>query len=102
MEVSVLTLFPDLHKVFWDTSLLKKAQEKVLVSVDIKNLLDFCEPKKRIDAPSFGPGAGMLLKPEVIEKGIKLQEDKSGKAFKIFFSPAGKKMTPGRLKRLAD
>ena len=101
MNVSILTLFPKLYEAFWDTSLLSKAKEKGLLSADIKNFLDFCAPKQRVDSPSFGPGAGMLIKPDVVEQAISEQEAKHGKSLKIFFSPAGKKLTPLFLKDLA-
>ena len=94
-------MFPKLFEPFWDTSLLAKAKEKSILSSDVKSFLDFCGPKKRVDAPSFGTGAGMLIKPEIVETAIEAQEAKYGKAYKIFFSPAGKKATPTLLKSIA-
>ncbi len=55
-------------------------------------------PKERIDAPTFGHGAGMLIKPEVVERAIQEREQLHGKAFKIFFSPQGKKLDQDLLK----
>lgn len=92
MKISVLTLFPELYKPFFETSLIKRAQEKGILDVNIKSLFSFVAPKERIDAPTFGHGAGMLIKPEVVEKSIFSQEETLGKAFKIFFSPQGKKL----------
>jgi tRNA (guanine37-N1)-methyltransferase len=98
MKISVLTLFPDLYEPFISTSLIKKAQEKGIVSFDISSLLAQCAPKERIDSPIAGHGAGMLIKPEIVEKSIEKQQASFGKSFTIFFSPHGKTLTQDVLK----
>lgn len=98
MKISVLTLFPDLYQPFVSTSLIKKAQEKGIVSFEINSLLSYCAPKERIDSPIAGHGAGMLLKPEIVEKAIETQQTSFGKSFNIFFSPHGKTLTQDVLK----
>lgn len=100
MKISILTVFPELYQPFIQTSLIGRAEQKGIVSSDIINFFDFSEPKERIDAPSFGPGAGMLIKPEIVQKAIESQESKHGKAFKVFFSPQGKKLTQKVVKDL--
>ncbi|GMU19236.1 MAG: hypothetical protein AMXMBFR12_04280 [Candidatus Babeliales bacterium] len=101
MKISILSVFPDLYCPFLDTSLIKRAQEKKLVSFDLADFFSFVAPKERIDAPTFGHGAGMLIKPEVIEKAIEAKEAAHGKAYKIFFSPHGKKIDQEYLRTLA-
>ena len=65
MNISVLTLFPELYKPFFDVSLIKKAQEKGTISCHVNNLLSYAQPKSRIDDNTFGHNAGMLIKPEI-------------------------------------
>ncbi len=101
MKISILTVFSELYEPFLRTSLVRKAQENNLVTFDVANFFSHVEPKQRIDAPTFGHGAGMLIKPEVVEKAVDAQEKKHGKAFKIFFSPQGKKLNQNLLKKLA-
>ena len=101
MRISALTLFPALYDPFIKTSLPARAVEAGIVSFSIEDMFALSAPKKRIDSPTFGPGAGMLLKPEVIEKGIHEQEAKYGPAYKIFFSPKGKKLDQPMLSKLA-
>lgn len=101
MNISILTLFPELYETFTTTSLVGKAQQTGRVSFDITSLMSFCAPKQRVDAPAYGPGAGMVIKPEVIQQGIEQQEKKHGKSFNIFFSPQGKKVTQPFLNDLA-
>ena len=92
MKISILTLFPNLYDQFLKTSLVARAQEKNIVQFNVSSFFSYTEPKKRIDAPTFGPGAGMLLKPEIVEKAIDDNDSKSGVSYKIFFSPHGKKL----------
>src|SRR5579871_559261 len=92
MKISILSVFPDLYGPFLQTSLIKRAQDQGLVSFYLSSFFSQVSPKERIDAPTFGHGAGMVLKPVVVQKAITDQEAQRGKAFKIFFSPHGKKL----------
>lgn len=100
MNISVLTLFPDLHKAFSEQSLLKKAQEKELMSFSTYNLLDYAQPGKRIDAPTAGHRSGMVLRADYTEKAVDDCEKTHGKAFKIFLSPQGKKLNQRSVQEL--
>lgn len=102
MDISILSVFPEIYDSFLSTSLLKRAQENKILSFKLESFFSFVAPKERIDAPPFGPGTGMLIKPEVVQKAIEHQEAQYGKAFKIFFSPQGKKLNQKSLQRLAD
>jgi tRNA (guanine37-N1)-methyltransferase len=89
MKLSIVSLFPHLYEPFLATSLVRRAQEAGIVNVQIESLFAFCAPKERADGPTFGHGAGMVLRPEVMERAIESQEKLYGKAYKIFFSPQG-------------
>lgn len=102
MNISVLTLFPELYKPFFDASLIKKAQEKGLVSCHTNNLLSYAPPKSRVDDNTFGHNAGMLIKPEIIEQAVVAGEAALGSAYKIILSPQGKVMTQPRLQELYE
>lgn len=93
MKISLITLFPELYGPFLQTSLLRRAQEKGAIMCDVVSMLQVCAPKERVDAPTFGHGPGMLIRSEVIERIVEKQEKEYGPAFKIFFSPHGKKLT---------
>lgn len=102
MNISILTLFPDLYTEFLKASIIGKAEEKKLINTQLVNFLSFCAPKERADSPTFGPGPGMLLKPEVVQAAIESQEKKLGPAYKIFFSPHGKKLDQSNLKKISE
>lgn len=102
MNISVLTLFPELYKPFFEVSLIKRAQEKGTISCNVNNLLSYVQPKVRVDDTTFGHNAGMLLKPEIIEQAVDASERDFGKAYKIILSPQGKTLTQPRLKELYE
>lgn len=92
MNISILTVFDQLYEPFVHTSLVGRAQEKGIVHIDVQSFFAYVQPKERIDAPTYGPGAGMLIRPDVVQKAIEDKEALHGKAFKIFFSPRGEKI----------
>ena len=102
MNISILSVFPELYDSFLKTSLIKRAQERDLVHITTDSFFSYVPPKERIDAPSFGHGSGMVIKPEVVERAIANNEQLRGAAFKIFFSPQGRKLDQDYLKELAS
>jgi len=101
MNISIVTQFPKLYEPFLETSIIGRAQREGRVQFNCADLFSFVRPKERVDAPAFGHGVGMLLRPEVVEKAIVAQEKAHGPAYKIFFSPQGKRLTQNDLVRLA-
>ncbi len=102
MNISILTLFPDLYQAFLDTSLIGRARQSGILNVELVNLFNFARPGQRIDSPTFGHGAGMLLKPEIVAQAIDQHESQQGKAVKIFFSPQGRKLDQRVLQELSQ
>jgi len=101
MNISILSVFPQIYDSFLQTSLVRRSAESGVISFDRAAFSDFVLPGTRIDAPTFGHGAGMLIKPKVVQKAIESKEKQFGKAFKIFFSPHGKKLDQNLLKKIA-
>jgi tRNA (guanine37-N1)-methyltransferase len=93
MNISVFSVFPQLYEPFVHTSLIKRAQDDRLVSLTIQSYVSLVEPKTRIDAPTYGPGAGMLIRPDVIQKAVEVHTAEYGTPYTIFFSPQGTKLT---------
>lgn len=89
MIISIITLFPNLFTNFLETSIVKRALEKNILKINIENMLHFSLPKVRVDAPTVGPGPGMLIKPDIIKSAICAAEERFGPGFKIFFTPQG-------------
>lgn len=100
MKISVITPFPGLYEPFFATSLVKRARDVGAIETQTYDLFSYVPPKQRIDGPTFGHSAGMVIKPEVIERAISDGESRYGAAYKIFFSPRGKKLNQKLLKSL--
>lgn len=67
MRCAVLTLFPDMVAPVLSQSMLKRAKEKGLLEVSVRNLRDFTfDRHKTADDVPYGGGAGMVMKAEPI------------------------------------
>ncbi len=101
LTISIITVFDELYSSFLKTSLIGRAQAEGKVSFNVLKLSDFCEPKERIDEPTCGPGAGMVLKPEVMQRAIQAAGAKYGPGYTIFFTPQGTPLTQQILRHTA-
>ena len=99
-EFNIITLFPSVFKDYFNTSIIKRAQEKKIIRIKIFNLRDFALDKhKTVDDKPYGGGAGMILKVDVIYRAIKaLGKIQKPKAKIILFTPRGKQFN----QRLAE
>src|SRR3990172_9339420 len=77
MRIDIISAVPDLLLSPLNTSIIKRAQDKKKVSIQLHNLRDYAFDKhKQIDDKPFGGGPGMVLKPEPFFECIeKLQQD---------------------------
>jgi tRNA (guanine37-N1)-methyltransferase len=100
MQVDILTLFPEMFQGPLNESLLKKAQEKGLLSLNIVNLRDFTSDKHRTaDDTPYGGGAGMVMKVEPIHKAV--SSKRTAETTIILMCPTGKLLTQEKVKELA-
>lgn len=100
IKISIITVFPELHENFINTSLIQRATEQGIVQFNLVRFSDMCQPKERIDEPTVGHGAGMIIKPEIIQKAIDQCQEKWGLGFKIFFSPQGQRLDQRNLSKI--
>jgi tRNA (guanine37-N1)-methyltransferase len=71
MEITILTIFPEMFISPFSESIIKRAQEKNLININIIDIRDFTKDKhKSVDDYSYGGGPGMVLKPEPIIDAI--------------------------------
>ncbi len=92
MRFHIITIFPEMFDSYLQESILGRAVKDKKISIKFYNPMDFCEPKKRVDARPYGGGPGMVLRPELFLKAfskIKIKDKKKTKI--ILFSPSGKK-----------
>ncbi|MBR2479890.1 MAG: tRNA (guanosine(37)-N1)-methyltransferase TrmD [Clostridia bacterium] len=100
MRISVLTLFPEMYSVL-NESIIGKALEKELFSVDIHNIRDYSKNKhKKCDDYPFGGGAGMVMTPQPLHDSI-TSVDPNHEALRIYLSPKGQTLNQKIVKELA-
>ncbi|MCR4661936.1 MAG: tRNA (guanosine(37)-N1)-methyltransferase TrmD [Clostridia bacterium] len=100
MIINVLTLFPEMYKVF-DSSIIGKALEKQLFTLNITNIRDYSLDKhKRTDDYPYGGGVGMIMTPQPAHSAINAV-DPEHKALRIYLSPKGKKLDQTKVVELS-
>jgi tRNA (guanine37-N1)-methyltransferase len=93
LSFEVLTLFPGILAGPLKESILKRAQDKGLLSVRLWNIRDFTEDKHRTaDDSPYGGEAGMVMKPEPIFRAVEaVKQGHPGEEFKtVLLSPQGR------------
>jgi len=94
MQIDIITIFPEMFKEVFDSSIIKRARIKKIVEINIHNLRDYTSDKhKKVDAPPYGGGPGMVMMPEPIFKAVEavLRKDiKRKKQRVVLLSPQGR------------
>lgn len=91
MRIDIISVLPELIESPLDHSIVKRAREKGLATVNIINLRDFADDNyKSVDDYPFGGGSGMVMTIEPIYKAI--QKLKSEREYDeiIYTSPDGR------------
>ena len=77
MNFKVLTLFPELFPGPLKHSILGSALKKIF-SIEAINIRDFATNRaKTVDDKPYGGGAGMILKPDVLQRAYNFVSKKS-------------------------
>ncbi|MEK4522615.1 tRNA (guanosine(37)-N1)-methyltransferase TrmD [Psychrobacillus sp. FSL W7-1493] len=103
MKIHILSLFPEMFTGVFNSSILKKAQDKNEVSIDVVNFRDYSGNKHhQVDDYPYGGGAGMVLKPEPIFNAIEaLPPSSSGNRRIILLCPQGERFNQQKAEELA-
>jgi tRNA (guanine37-N1)-methyltransferase len=65
VKFHVLTLFPEIPRAFFESSIMAKAVSRGIIAYNLVNIRDFALDKhKTCDDSTYGGGAGMLMLPE--------------------------------------
>ena len=100
---TVLTLFPEMFASPLAHSILKKAQEKQLIAINLVNIRDFTNDKHRVtDDYPYGGGQGMVMKPEPLVAAIECAKSGAPVTRVILLSPAGARFDQATAARLAQ
>jgi len=99
-SATILTLFPEMFPGPLGISLLGKALEKNLWSLDVRDIRDHGLGKHRtVDDTPSGGGPGMVMRADVAAAAIDAV-DRAGRPL-IYLSPRGKHLDQARVRKLA-
>ena len=102
MRIDIITILPELLKSPFEASIMKRAIDSGLVTVNFHNLRDFTSDNyKSIDDYQFGGGAGMVMMIEPIDKCIsKLRNERNYDEI-IYMTPDGETLNQGIANQLS-
>ena len=90
MRIDIITCLPKLLESPFGDSILKRAQSKGLVKVEVHDLRDYAKNKqKQVDDYAYGGGAGMVLMIEPIASCIDKLKSQRNYDEIIYMSPDG-------------
>lgn len=93
MRFDVLTLFPELIQSHMDFSIMKRASEEGIISVNSINPRDYTLDKhKKVDDTPYGGGAGMVLMPQPYVDAYEAVE-KLSNSITLMMTPQGEPFT---------
>ncbi len=107
MQVNILTIFPDYFVSPLQTSILKRAQTKDAIEVNVVDIRDFASDKHHTtDDRPFGGGPGMVMKLAPIEQALRslnlgLGQPRTASSKVVLLSARGKKIDQSKVRELA-
>lgn len=103
MNFHILTLFPDMVSQGLNTSIIGRAADKGLVTIDCINIRDYTLDKhKKVDDYPYGGGAGMVMQAQPVYDAWRAVVDRIGyKARTVYLTPQGGIFSQPQAKELA-
>src|SRR3989344_6115425 len=106
MKMDIVTIFPGMFKGPIDESILKRAQEKNLVEIEVHDLRQWTKDKhKTVDDSPYGGGPGMVMMVEPVDRAIRSllaqQGDSLTKPKVILMTPQGKQFEQKKAQELS-
>lgn len=103
MRIDIITLFPELLKSPFDSSIVKRAKESKILKIFFHNPRDFTETKyKQIDDYQYGGGPGMVMMIEPIVKCIRKLKSNRNYDEIIYLTPDGKPLKQKMCNKLSN
>ena len=95
MRIDLLTIFPNMFRGPFDESIVKRAVEAGLVSINLHDIRRWAKDRhKTVDDSPYGGGPGMVMKPDVLfaatESVLELAPQREPV---ILLTPAGRRLT---------
>lgn len=103
MKFDILTIFPGIFDSVLGSSIIGRAQESGLISIDAHNIRDFAKDKhKKTDDYPYGGGNGLVMLAQPIYDAYKsIVEKLDYKPYFIYMSPQGKRLDQQMVEELS-
>ncbi len=102
MKFTFITLFSNLIEGYFQDSILKRAIDKDIFSVDYLNPRDFSDNKhSKVDDTAVGGGAGMVMNPQPLFDALNSLKKGDENVHIVFMTPVAKPFSQNDAKRLA-
>ncbi|MFZ5596299.1 MAG: tRNA (guanosine(37)-N1)-methyltransferase TrmD [Bacillota bacterium] len=103
MQIDILTLFPEMFQGPFDVSMLKRARDRNLLSIEIFNIRDYSMNRHNtVDDTPYGGGAGMVMNAEpIFEAADRIRSLRGGTGRFIYMSPAGDRLNQAMVRELS-
>ena len=89
MRIDIITIFPEVILPVLQAGILRRAQARDILTVNVHNLRDFTTDRHQmVDDYPYGGGAGMILKPEPLFAAIRSLHSESTTRV-IYLTPQG-------------
>jgi len=109
MRIDILTLFPEMFQAVFDASIIKRAVDQQLVSINLHNIRDYTHDKHHTaDDYPYGGGPGMVLKPEPVFEAVEAvkadiyAKDKVDNVPVILLTPQGRLLSQNIAQELSQ
>lgn len=100
MRIDILSLFPEAFQGPLNVSILKRAQQLGLLTVNLIDIRDFAEGKhKRVDDRPYGGGPGMVMMPGPCARAIR--SIKTEDSHVVYLSPQGEMLKAQKCEQLS-
>lgn len=104
LDISVLTLFPDMFDSFLRRGIVSRSIEKGLLGVELVNIRNSAADKhKTVDDMPYGGGAGMVMKVDVLASALEssalFRDNKTPRV--IYLTPQGKQFDQSEANRMS-
>ncbi len=101
-QAVALTLFPEMFPGTLGQSLAGQALEQGLWALETVDIRAFARDKHRtVDGPPFGGGAGMVMRPDVVDQALGSAKEMVSGAPLVYMTPRGRPLTQSRVRELA-
>lgn len=94
MKFDIISIFPEVLDPYFETSILKRAQEKGIASFTSHNLRNYTKDvHKSVDDAPYGGGAGMVMKVAPVYDAVEAIKQEDARTRIILFSAKGRQFT---------